>query len=193
MEKNVSLICEKNTNGPKLVYSEDSGVKIIEREGLKFKNLAKDGQLHPYEDWRLTSQKRAEDLAARLSIDQIAGLMLYSKHQFIPNYSSPYFGEVTYGGKEFQDSGYPKYSLSDQQKEFIMKDGVRHVLVGSVSGVADVVKWNNNIQALAEAQPFGIPVNNCSDPRHGIDASAEFSVGAGGGTSQWPLHLIRNW
>ena len=189
MEKNVSLICEKNTNGPKLVYSEDSGVKIIEREGLKFKNLAKDGQLHPYEDWRLTSQKRAEDLAARLSIDQIAGLMLYSKHQFIPNYSSPYFGEVTYGGKEFQDSGYPKYSLSDQQKEFIMKDGVRHVLVGSVSGVADVVKWNNNIQALAEAQPFGIPVNNCSDPRHGIDASAEFSVGAGGGTSQWPENI----
>lgn len=176
----------KNEKGPVIGYDDQSGVKIIEKDGRKFKNLSKSGEFLPYEDWRLSSEQRARDLAQRLSTDQIIGLMLYSSHQSIPGYSNPYFGEATYNGEEFQEKNCEKSDLTDQQKEFVSTDGVRHVLVGSVSSVHDAAVWNNNIQALAEQLPFGIPVNNCSDPRHGIDDSAEFNVGAGCGTSQWP-------
>lgn len=37
---------------------------ILEQDGLFFKDLARTGQLLPYEDWRLPGQTRAEDLAA---------------------------------------------------------------------------------------------------------------------------------
>lgn len=43
--------------------------------------FGRNGMLDPYEDWRLPALKRAEDLASRLSVDEIAGLMLYSSHQ----------------------------------------------------------------------------------------------------------------
>ncbi len=187
MEGAKNKICRvKNENGPVLAYSEDSGVSILEKDGLKFKDLAKDGELHPYEDWRKSAKERAEDLAGRLTIEQIAGLMLYSKHQYIPGFSDPHFGEVTYHGKQFKESGSPVWELSDQQKEFLEEDFVRHVLLVSVPGTADAVRWSNELQAMAEKLPLGIPVNVCSDPRHGIDSSTEFNMGAGGGTSQWP-------
>lgn len=117
------------------------------------------------------------------------GLMIYSRHQSIPNHSNPYFGEATYNGVSLEESGCKNSDLTDQQKQFVTEDGVRHILVGGGSSPEEAAEWNNNIQSLAESQPFGIPVNNCSDPRHGIDCLTEFNIGAGGGTSQWPENL----
>ena len=64
--------------GKNLSWSEESGVSLIEQDGLYFKDLARTGKLLPHEDWRLDSRTRAEDLASRLSLEEIAGLMLYS-------------------------------------------------------------------------------------------------------------------
>ena len=50
-------------------------------------------------------------------------------------------------------------------------------------------RWNNNLQALAEALEPGIPVNISSDPRHGSDAGTEYNAGAGGDISMWPEAL----
>ena len=42
---------------------------------------------------------------------------------------------------------------------------------------------------LAESLPWGIPVNLCSDPRHGASkAGAEYKLG-GGEVSKWPEGL----
>ena len=69
-----------------------------EADGLLFKNLSGSDRLLPYEDWRLAPEDRARDLAGRLSIPQIAGLMLYSSHQKVPFRSGgPFRGH--YGGK----------------------------------------------------------------------------------------------
>ena len=77
--------------GAELAYSKDSGVKIITVDGKAFKDMNRNGKLDPYEDWRLTPQKRAEDLAKQLSTEDIAGLMLYSMHQ--RNLQPPLNGE----------------------------------------------------------------------------------------------------
>jgi len=67
-----------NPGGQTLGFSSASGVKIITVDGFGFKDLNKSSQLDPYEDWRLTASARARDLAERMSVEQIAGLMLYS-------------------------------------------------------------------------------------------------------------------
>ncbi len=179
----------QNLNGPKLCWSKESGVKLIEKDGLYFKDLAQAGTLYPYEDWRLPAEERAKDLASRLSIEEIAGLMLYSRHQFIPGYSMPYFGEVSYDGKSIMESGLPVSALSDQQKKFVTEDYLRHLLIVAVQSAADSAQWNNNVQALAESLPWGIPVSISSDPRHGTTVSFEFDAGAGGDISHWPEPL----
>jgi beta-glucosidase len=171
-----------------LGYSVASGVKIIYKEGLPFKDLNKNGQVDLYEDWRQNVVDRAKDLASKMTIDQIAGLMLYSRHQSVPVASAGMFAG-TYNGKPFAESGLKASELSDQQIAFLTNDHLRHVLMTSVQSPTDAANWNNNMQMLAEKLGVGIPVNISSDPRHGANKDAEYNAGSGGTISQWPEEL----
>ena len=174
-----------NPGGKALAWSESSGVSLIEQDGLFFKDLERCGRLLPYEDWRLSAQERAEDLAERLTVEEIAGLMLYSPHQAVPPHQgSPFSG--TFGGKNHWESGLPPYALSDQQLRFLIRDHIRHILMTDVDSASVSARWNNALQACAEAQPHGIPVNLSSDPRNGSRPSGmEFKSG-GHSVSRWP-------
>ena len=174
--------------GPVLGYSPDSGVRLLEDKGYAFKDLNRNGVLDPYEDWRLPAEKRARDLASRLSVEEIAGLMLYSGHQAVPG-SAYGFGGATYDGKPYPESGANPYDLTDQQKKFLREDNLRAVLVTSVESPEVAARWNNNVQAFVEGFGHGIPANNSSDPRNETRATAEFNMGAGGRISLWPSTL----
>ena len=174
-----------NEDGATLGYSTESGVAIIAQDRYAFKDLNKNGSLDSYEDWRLPVTERAKDLASKMSLEDIAGLMLYSSHQSIPSGSRGY-GSSVYNGKPFEESGAASSDLSDGQKKFLTDDHLRHVLITSVESPAVAAQWNNNAQAFAESLYLGIPVNTSSDPRHGSDSYAEFNAGAGGAISMWP-------
>lgn len=177
-----------NPGGPTLGYSARSGVKLLTVGGLAFKDLNKNGKLDAYEDWRLPVTTRARDLASKMTVEQIAGLMLYSRHQSVP--AAPRgFTAATYGGKPFPESGAQPFDLSDQQKEFLTRDNLRHVLITRVQSAEVAARWNNNVQVLVEGLGLGIPANNSSDPRHTAVASTEYNAGAGGSISLWPEAL----
>lgn len=169
----------RQENGPDLGYSSTSGVKIITVDGCAFKSFDGSDTLLPYEDWRLPADVRARDLASRMSIDEIAGLMLYSIQNKLP------MPNDTYGGKPFAKSGMRASDLSDAQIRFLTEDNLRHVLVSTVESPETAARWNNNVQALIESRTHGIPANNSSDPRHSAFADAEFSPGSDGSISLW--------
>nr|WP_321413228.1 glycoside hydrolase family 3 N-terminal domain-containing protein [uncultured Allomuricauda sp.] len=179
----------KNEDGATLGYSPDSEVSILTVDQVAFKDLNKNGTLDPYEDWRLSADERAKDLASKMSVEQIAGLMLYSAHQSIPGGGNSFFGAVTYNGKPYEESGARPSDLSDAQKKFLLEDNLRHVLITSVESPGISAQWNNNAQAMVEGIGLGIPINTSSDPRHGSDSYAEFNAGAGGKISMWPSTL----
>lgn len=182
------IIIITNKGGQTIGYATSSGVRILTVDGFAFKDLNKNNRLDKYEDWRLPVDVRVKDLASKLSIEQIAGLMLYSRRQPIPAPpGGPFAG--TYSGKPFSESGAKAFDLSDQQKKFVLNDNVRHVLITSVKSARVASLWNNNLQALAEGNGLGIPANNSSDPRSGTVANAEFNAGAGGSISMWPGSL----
>ena len=169
-------------NVPRLTCME---AEILEQDGLLFKDLARCGRLLPYEDWRLPAEERARDLAARLSPEDMAGLMVISGHQMVPapNYKTM---PATYGGKPFDRSEHRPWELTDQLQEILRKERIRFILQSGVESSEVSVRWNNALQALAESQPFGIPVSIATDPRHGASSSrAEFKH-AGEGVSKWP-------
>lgn len=183
----------ENPNGPTLGYSPTSGVKIITVDGLKFKDLNKNGKLDKYEDWRLSADERAKDLASKMTTKEIAGLMLYSMHQAIPA-SDAGFGSASYNGQPFSKAtGVDPSDLTDQQKAFLKDDNLRHVLITSVKSPEIAAKWNNKMQAYIEGLGWGIPSNTSSDPRNSAIATgttkAEFNAGAGGDISIWPEGL----
>ena len=172
-------------DGPALAVSAASGAGFIEADGKYFKDLERTGTLAPYADWRLSAKERAKDLAARLSIDEIAGLMLYSPHQMVPpRAGGPFPG--TYGGATYEQAGVAPQTLTDQQKRYLESEHIRHVLMVAVENAGVAAKWNNALQALAESLPHSIPVNLSSDPRSGArNSGAEFKS-AGADVSKWP-------
>lgn len=187
-EERIDFTLVHNKTGSVLGYSPASGVELLTVDRLAFKDLNRNGRLDPYEDWRLSPDERAKDLASQMSTEQIAGLMLYSGHQSIPMAAGGR-NAATYTGKPFPKSGANPENLSDQQKKFLTDDNLRHVLITSVESPEIAARWNNNAQALVEGIGLGIPANNSSDPRHGSDSFAEFNAGAGGKISMWPAML----
>ena len=156
---------------------------ILQDKGYAFKDLNRNGVLDPYEDWRLPALERAKNLAAQLSIEEIAGLMLYSSHQAVPG-SAYGFGSASYSSEDHNP-----WDLTDQQKKFLEDDNLRAVLVTTVQSPAVAARWNNQMQAFVEGLGHGIPVNISSDPRNETAATAEFNMGAGGQISLWPMPL----
>lgn len=152
--------------GATLGYSASSGVQILTKGGYAFKDLNRNGKLDVYEDWRKPVQQRAEDLASQMSVEQIAGLMLYSAHQAVPT-----------------------EQISEAQMKFLTEDNLRHVLVTRVGSPEIAAKWSNNVQAYVEGIGLGIPANNSSDPRHSAGENVEYYVGASGDISYWPSSL----
>lgn len=178
----------QNQGGQTLGYSPSSGVKILTINGLAFKDLNKNGKLDKFEDWRLPADIRAKDLATKLSIEEITGLMLYSSHQSIPARAGGYFAG-TYDGKPFKAGETDPTDLTDQQKKFLKEDNLRHVLITTVQTPEIAAQWNNKLQAFCESVGFGIPANNSTDPRHGTKAKAEYDAASGGEISMWPNSL----
>ena len=176
-----------NENGPDIGCGESKG--IIEQDGLFFKDLEGTGELLPYEDWRLPAEVRAEDLAERLTIEEMAGLMLYSPHQRIPAPADGPFPGF-YNGKPYKEAGVSPSALTDEQKAYLTSQHIRYVLVMDYAGTEVMADWNNEMQGLAESLPHGIPVNFATDPRNAVneERAAEFK-GSTADLSQWPEGL----
>nr|WP_167964325.1 glycoside hydrolase family 3 N-terminal domain-containing protein [Saonia flava] len=177
-----------NKGGENLGYHPSSGVALLVDNGFAFKDLNKNGSVDAYEDWRLSADERAKDLASQMSIEQIAGLMLYSGHQSIPARPQGYFSG-TYNGEPYTEGKTDPSNLTDQQKKFIEEDNLRHVLLTTVKSPEIAAKWNNKLQIFCEGIGLGIPANNSSDPRHGTIARMEYDAAAGGAISMWPSSL----
>ena len=173
----VALVPEENIyrvmnpgNGPVLTFSADSGLQLLELQDgeylYAFKDLNRNGILDPYEDWRLPAAERAADLAARLSLEQMAGLMLYP------------VGEPTD----------PEGTLAEKEQLQVTEKHIRF-LHGNRSTRRNAVKWHNRLQALTEKlDPHGIPINLASDPRNTV-AGGRFVMFDNQDLSAWPGNL----
>lgn len=120
--------------GKTLGYSPDSGVTILEVDGLAFKDMDKDGELDIYEDWRLSYEERAEDLASRIGLEQGAAMMILS----------------------FNATG--STGVFDDLMKTKIEHGTRVFANNDSTDVAVTTGYFNTIQAYAEAQDFAIPI-----------------------------------
>ncbi len=186
IEKDGYCVIE-NAGGATLGAGPAMQAHILEMDGFAFKDLNQNGVLDPYEDWRLPMEERVADLAARLSIEQIAGLMLYSQHQMVwLNHPMLMMMNPAAAANETRTHA---WELAEFQKQFLRDDKLRHVLLAAVEDGVASAKWNNNAQAFVEALDLGIPINISSDPRHAPVGNAEFNMGAGDYISTWPESL----
>lgn len=166
------VVVENPGEGKTLSLGKDAGFPLLDvQDGdltYAFKDMNGNGKLDAWEDWRLTGDARAADLAPQLTTEQIAGLMLFSPSEYAP-------GD----------------GLTDAQRAYLSKDNLRLVLSAGTNAVEPNVLWSNEVQAFVEsvasAETPYIPVNFSTDPRS--DAMGGYAGTATADISMWPGNL----
>jgi beta-glucosidase len=145
---------------------------VLTVQGLRFKDLNRNGKLDPYEDWRLPAKQRATDLTARMTLAEKVGAMM---HSTLPGRG---------GSIGRSDEGYDIAAAG----ALITQKHVTSFITRLALPAARFAEENNKVQAVAENTRLGIPIAISSDPRNHF----QYVLGAsesGAGFSQWPEPL----
>ena len=146
-----------NEGGKTLGYWPDSGVTILEDDGFAFKDMNRNGELDPYEDWRLDNETRARDLTNRLSIEEMIPLFTHG-------------GWMSFGSE-----------IEGTDLEYIENGGRGGVTrsAANVGSTSMAVTWTNALQALCEATGnWGIPATVSVDPCNISNTIDQLALGA---------------
>ena len=159
--------------------------KIIEVDGLQFKDLNGNGVLDPYEDWRLSPEERAKDLISRMTMEEKAGMFVIGDIPMgissKPTDPSSHNGvlhekhEVTNmrGRREIFPT---TYQLTTRHQ--------RHIIVRENAEPKEMAKWVNTLEEVCEGTRLGIPCivasnskNESADVRYSVeDESNKFTT-----------------
>lgn len=123
---------DETTGQVKLSYME--GVTaILEVDGLKFKDLNKNGTLDIYEDWRQESEARLDDLVSQMTEEELIGDMLCINADL------------------------------EQARNIISEFKMNCLLFNLNGTPITITNTLNNLQAKAESERLGIPMIFTSD------------------------------
>ena len=129
--------------------------KLIQVDGLAFKDLNGNGKLDLWEDWRQGADERAAALAAQLTADEALALML---HGSVFN-----AGEIT---DVLAGTGPVEGDNADPTLQEVLDHGIRTMLnFGNANGAPVLARWVNKLQEYVEGQTYGIPVNISNNPK----------------------------
>lgn len=142
-------------------------------DGFGYRDLNGNGRLDPYEDSRLPTAERVADLMGRLSLAEKAGLMFHT---------------VIEAGADGSLLEAPGLISKSPTTTVVLGKHLNHFNVHALVDARAAARWSNNLQALAERTPHGIPVTVSTDPRHSFIDNAGVSFAASI-MSQWPEPL----
>ena len=166
---------------------------ILEVDGYQFRDANGDGELTPYEDWRLSSEERAADLVSRMTLEEKVGMML------IDTLNSEAYGYI---GSQHQD-----YVNRQKMNRFIFRntiltqeeidamtdeerqDGGAGGPMGAnyVISPREAAQFMNSMQELTERTRLGIPALFKSNARNHIDPNAKAGINVDSGAfTGWP-------
>jgi len=178
-------------------------VEILNIDGYQFKDLNKNDSLDPYEDWRLSTDERVENLLSQMTLEEKAGFMLISS---IVMNGGEAFGRGPGGGEITSDLSEkeslmevnfftrkplpaPMLSMSGTTKG-IKERQLRHFILRTNASAKMTAEWSNKLQEVSESTRLGIPSIVASNPRNHVASDGALGLGFGNTVfSTWPGEL----
>jgi beta-glucosidase len=151
---------------------------VLTVSGHQFRDLNKNGRLDLYEDSRQSIETRVEDLISQMNMEEKAGMLFI--HMVIMEKD----GSIS----EIPSLFNPFSLLLETTSTQVARKLMNHFNILQATSAEAMVKWNNEIQKMAERTRLGIPVTIATDPRHG----KEMNIGTAISTrffSRWPSPL----
>lgn len=141
--------------------------RVLLDNGLRFRDLNKNGRIDRYEDWRISPEDRVADLLTRMTIEEKIGqLFTYRIDMFeVDPTMDDTSADILYSGNKNKTDGYQAVLTNVNRKklEWLVKD----LHVGQLKNVtnsstpsewARQADWHNKVQEYAERQRLGIPI-----------------------------------
>ena len=185
----------KNPNGP------DIGTvsrKVIEKDGLYFKDIDGSGEFKPFDDWRLSPAERAAAYVKELTVDEkIAQLFIsdwrmgkYPAANGSPNMAVPKEQQLDESGILDEAEFRGKTIFGDQYlpgtSDLIKNWFARHIILRANPTPDDLADFLNQLNAVAEECEHFVPVQAASNSRN---ENGEIVFGMNDGTGSfaaWP-------
>lgn len=149
-------------------------VRVLEVDGVRFRDLDKDGVMAVYEDPRRPVQERVEDLLHRMTIEEKVGLLFHAPIAAGPD------GGVVDEPNGLMPTVPTTPTITDRH--------IRHFNLCSPVASGPLAAWHNRLQHIAAGTRLGLPVLLSTDPRHSAVGNPLTSVPSGG-FSSWPEPL----
>ena len=150
-------------------------VTLLKSDDLTFRDLNKNNLLDVYEDHRLTSEIRVNDLLARMTTEEKVGQMFHPPFTLNPDLLMLIY-EIAIRGNKLTEAK-------------IVFDNITHFNLYGNPSPSELAKKINYFQQIASKTRLGIPITISSDPIHEVPKGggvASFSVD---GYSKWPSQL----
>lgn len=155
-----------NENGPDI---SNVGRKIIEKDGLFFKDIDGSGEVSSVNDWRLPPRERAEAYVKKLTVKEKLGQLfiadwrmgIHQKDEALRDATGILDeGEVKKGQNIFARQDLP--STSGAIKDWF----ARHFIIRANVSPEDMTDWHNQLHALCEECEHFVPVQTASNSRN---------------------------
>ena len=163
-----------NQNGPTIGTTCQ---RVIEKDGLYFKDLDGSGELKSYDDWRLPAKERAEAYVKMLSTEEkiaqlfisdwrmgkypVTGPMAAMAPKEVILDESGVLDEAEFRGKTIFGEQYLPGTTTLLKEWFS-----RHLILRANATAEDMTDWLNQLQAVAEECPHWVPVSVASNSRN---------------------------
>ena len=145
--------------GEQIALSYDEK-EIIEADGLKFKDLNANGKLDVYEDWRLDTATRTNDLINQMNLDEKIGALFHVNDGGAFSSLYPYTEEYLWSNEHTYIKDEVCYVPLYHS---IISDNVTTYLRNENGTPEEIAFKSNTMQKIAESGRLGIPVVSSCD------------------------------
>ena len=146
--------------------------KIIEKDGLYFKDLDGSGEFQPYDDWRLPAEERARAYVKALTTDEKIAQLFISDWRMgkylsqFPDHTPKLDESGTLDDGEFHGKTIFGEQNLPGTTELIKEWFARHLILRANPTPEDLADWLNQLHAVAEECDHFIPVQVVSNSRN---------------------------
>ena len=147
----------------------------INVDGEVFRDLNRNGKLDPYEDYRVATTDRVEDLVKQMTLEEKVGQMFHPPVLIEPDPLFRVFLEAMNAGTSIE--------------ELITRKSLTHFNFYGGASPENIAKRLNELQRIAERTRLGIPLSISSDPVHEVPRGGGIASFTLSGVSKWPSQL----
>tara|TARA_A100001015_G_scaffold303696_1_gene393762 strand:+ start:1129 stop:3054 length:1926 start_codon:yes stop_codon:yes gene_type:complete len=150
-------------------------VKTLDIDGMSFRDLNKNNELDQYEDYRINTAQRVEDLISQMTLEEKVGTLFHPPVTINPDWMFRLYSLFVDGGK-----------LTESE---IINQHINHFNLYGNPKPERLAKRLNNLQKIASRSRLGIPVTISSDPIHEVPNGGGVASFSLDGFSKWPSQL----